>query len=300
MVVGHRGGPSAILQVEAFESKRAVSKQKLRIANTELDNLVSNLRGEVGEVITTWVMMRHFGVMGQRLSTDDLEADLANSELSIVFLLEDKLRDELVGRLSELAERKIGQLTFYFASQKLGSLHGDCKDFGRFIVKAGIREKRNLDVSHKVLPEKWGEHRFRHIDGVQLLKATAMAVRLMKRIDRQVLGPAAPYLWREARKKRYDFNLRPRVSFPLMAHVRLSDADRVAVLQAELDEGFSTLSLLKTKVNGETATVRASKKWGILVLGDRLVPLEVYPLQEVHEITLGPRAGSGSDGETKG
>lgn len=30
-----------------------MSKLKLRIKNTDLDNLVSNLRGEVGEIVTT-------------------------------------------------------------------------------------------------------------------------------------------------------------------------------------------------------------------------------------------------------
>jgi hypothetical protein len=36
-----------------------VNRQKLRVMNTQLDNLISNLRGEVGEIITSWVLMRH-------------------------------------------------------------------------------------------------------------------------------------------------------------------------------------------------------------------------------------------------
>ena len=33
-----------------------MSKPKLRVKNTQLDNLISNLRGEVGEIITSWVL----------------------------------------------------------------------------------------------------------------------------------------------------------------------------------------------------------------------------------------------------
>jgi hypothetical protein len=36
-----------------------MSKHKLRIHNTQLDNLISNLRGEIGEVITSWILLRH-------------------------------------------------------------------------------------------------------------------------------------------------------------------------------------------------------------------------------------------------
>ena len=35
-----------------------MSREKLRIHNTDLDNLVSNLRGEVGEIISSWGLMR--------------------------------------------------------------------------------------------------------------------------------------------------------------------------------------------------------------------------------------------------
>ena len=37
-----------------------MSNKKLRIANTETDNLVSNLRGEIAEVVTSWILMQRF------------------------------------------------------------------------------------------------------------------------------------------------------------------------------------------------------------------------------------------------
>ena len=58
---------------------------------------------------------------------------------------------EIVARLSELAEAKIGQLTFYFASQKLKALATEVEAFSDFIVREKFQQKRNLDISHKNL-----------------------------------------------------------------------------------------------------------------------------------------------------
>ena len=172
-----------------------MGNKKLKIARTDVDNLISNLRGEVGEVITTWLLMRHFMNAGARLASGDIQRDLESRDLLFVNLLTDKLRDELVGRLSELAEEKVGQLTFYFATRKLGHFDDDARMFTKYIVDRRIREKRNHDVSHKQLPEQWSDHRDLHIPYRVLVHAVALALRLMKRIDRHVLGPSGPYLW---------------------------------------------------------------------------------------------------------
>ena len=59
-----------------------MSKQKLRVKNTQLDNLISNLRGEVGEVITSWVLLRHMIARQRELTSDDVAKDLANENLA--------------------------------------------------------------------------------------------------------------------------------------------------------------------------------------------------------------------------
>ena len=214
----------------------SVSRQKLRAANTDLDNLVGNLRGEVGEVITTWVMMRHFMAESARLASGDPAKDLADRDLAFVNLLAEKLRNELVSRLSELAESKIGRLTFYFAARKLGRLEGGAAAFEAYFVGHRLREKRNRDISHKELPEKWSDHRNLHIPYRVLVKAVAQALRPMKRIDRHVLGPSAPYSWREARKRRYNFMSPPRAGYVLLPYLRLSVSDRIRILEEELRE----------------------------------------------------------------
>jgi hypothetical protein len=58
-----------------------VSKQKLRIKNTVLDNLISNLRGEVGEVVTSWVLLRHIMARERELSSEHFAKDLANQRV---------------------------------------------------------------------------------------------------------------------------------------------------------------------------------------------------------------------------
>jgi hypothetical protein len=77
-----------------------VSKQKLRIHNTQLDNLISNLRGEVGEVITSWVLLRYMMAKVRELSSDDIGKDMRNESLIFVSMLRTKLADEIVARLS--------------------------------------------------------------------------------------------------------------------------------------------------------------------------------------------------------
>ena len=72
-----------------------MSKQKLRVKNTELDNLISNLRGEVGEVVTSWVLLRHMMARARELSSDDVAKDMANENLTFVQMLRNKLSDEI-------------------------------------------------------------------------------------------------------------------------------------------------------------------------------------------------------------
>jgi Sulfate permease family len=70
-----------------------MSKQKLRVKNTQLDNLICNLRGEVGEVITSWVLLRHMIARERELTSDDVARDprerqygyIPNSPRNLVF-----------------------------------------------------------------------------------------------------------------------------------------------------------------------------------------------------------------------
>lgn len=259
---------------------------RLRAANTETDNLISNLRGEVGEIITSWVLMREFRSEATKLTTGDIKRDFENQVLTRTLLLIQKLEDEIVARLSELAEEKIGRLNFFFAAVKLKDFNAEALAFKRLIVKNGLRHKRNRDISHKELPEQWVDHRHFSVPYRAVLTCTAAAVRLMKQIDRGVIGPAAPCLWREARKRRRHYMLPPKVGYLLLPHLNLSPQERCEIVLKEIQEGRAALKEFPTVVNGKPASVLGSRNWGVLLLDGSLVGLPQYPLNSVPTITF--------------
>ena len=89
-----------------------MADERLRLLKTGKDSLVANLDGEVGEVLTTWLLLRHFMASASKLQSGDPAADLANRELSFPWLLKAKLKDELIAQLSEQADKKIGRTNF--------------------------------------------------------------------------------------------------------------------------------------------------------------------------------------------
>ncbi len=233
-----------------------MSHPKLRIIRTQLDNLVSNLRGEVGEIITTWTMLRFLMTEERRLSSNDIASDMKNQNLAFISVLRDKMHDEIIARLSELANAKIGRLTFHFASAKLNA------------------------------PEQWSEHQFIPIPYKTLLKGVAHAFRLMKKIDRLAIGPCAPYLWNEMRKKRYSVMNPPSAMYLLLPHLKLSNEVRAKIIVQEMAEDGEVWSEIQTKINGAEANLYVCKKWGGVLLGDRVLCLDQYPLQELSQITF--------------
>lgn len=263
-----------------------MGNEKLKIARTDANNLVSNLRGEVGEVITTWLLMRNFMGMAAQARSEDLEKDFQSRNLQFLRLMEEKLRDELVARLAELAEAKVGQLTFYFAARKLNVLMSEADSFSEFIRKNRLKEKRNTDISHKELPEHWSDHRAEiHIQYRTLVRAVVLALRLMKRIDADVLGRSWRYLWREARKRRYDFMYPPRTGYMMLPYLNLPSAVRVRLVVEELQAGRDVLSEVPTMINGHPGAVLACKEWGVIILPDgRLMPTDQYPLMSLASI----------------
>ena len=269
-----------------------MSDPRLRAIRTELDNLVSNLRGEVGEIITTWTMLRFLMAEERRLSSNDIAKDMQNQNLAFISNLRHKMHDEIVARLSELANAKIGRLTFHFAATKLKALDGEEESFRRFIERHRFDEKRNYDISHKELPEQWSEHKFISISYTTLLRGVARASVLMKKIDRAALGPSAPYLWHEMRKKRYAMMYPPSAAYLLLPHLRLSNEVRAKIIMQEMAVGREVWSEIQTKINGDDARLYVSKKWAGVFLGDRIMCLDQYPLQELSQITFGPPANT--------
>jgi hypothetical protein len=243
-----------------------MSRRKLRTEQTELDNLVSNLRGEVGEIITTWVLFAILRDQIQKESTNDIAKDMHNVNLSALHMIYDKLKNEIIAKLSELAQKKIGRINFYFASVKLGILSKEIESYSAYIKSHHITRKRNYDISHRELPWKWSEHRLIHIPNHHVLRATAIALALMKKIDRHVLGPSSPYLWKEMRKKRYDLTMSGHIAYMLLPHMGLPQDARMKIIKEELAQGKQVWTQMNTLVNGRPARIQASKEWGVIDL----------------------------------
>ena len=264
-----------------------MSKHKLKVQRTDVDNLVSNLRGEIGEIITSWVLYKDLMLAIYKIRSSDPLENIRNPGLNRQFILTDKLADEIVARLSELAERKIGRLNFYFTSLKLRALEKETNDFIKYIQHNGFERKRNSDIAHKELPEKWLDHKYLHIEPRIVLRGIAHALHLMKKYDSFHLGPSAKYLWHESRKRRYEPMAPPKVGYLLLPYLRLSNEIRIKVALEEIKEGMSNWDELPTEINGKKVTVKANKKWGVVDLGKGFLVTPEYPLIELKSITYG-------------
>ena len=275
-----------------------MSRQKLRIHNTDTDNLVSNLRGEVGEIVSSWVLYKDVMLAARKIRSSDPLVNMTNASLNRLFILADRLSDDIVARLSELAERKIGRLNFHFASIKLKALDKDVNEFINYIQRNRFEEKRNSDISHKVLPEKWSAHKYLHIEPRIILRGIAKALRLTKRFDVLHLGPSSTYLWRESRKKRYELMAPPKAGYLLLPHLRLPNDIRIKVAVEEKRMGISNWDDLPTEINGKMVTVKANKKWGVVNLGAAYLVTPEYPLIELKSITFGELTKSKGGGSS--
>ncbi len=264
-----------------------MSHQKLRIHNTDIDNLTSNLRGEVGEIISTWVMMKSFMVQAYGLRTQDVLKDLENPRLVMLDTLIDKLSDEIVSRLAELGEQKVGRLNFHFAQLKLCQFEKEALAFNRFIEKNRFHEKRNYNISHKELPEKWTEQKIINISYPVVVRGIVMALVLMKKIDSLHLGPRTKYLWQEMRKRRYKITYPAKIRYTLMPYLWLSHKDRGRIIKEEFDQGHLVWKDMNIKINGKETIIKTYGEMGAIVLGGRLLLLD-QPFLELTSIDFPP------------
>jgi hypothetical protein len=275
-----------------------MGKNKLKIHNTQIDNLISNLRGEVGDIIITWKLFLKLKRNVGYLYTPDFEKDMSNPDIALLEILIDKLEDEIVSRLSELSEQEIGQLTFYFAQRKLEGtidISQDVIDYKKFVDKEKIKDKRNQFISHKQLPETWTEHKEILISTKTIGKCLSLAVKLMIKIDKAFLGPSAIYLWREVLKKSTP-PIRPlNVNYMLLPHMNLDKKTRGIIIKKEIKLGLPVFETIKAKVDGIERDVIVCKKWGgILLDAHTLLLCDEYPIIELSEINFGNKPDSAS------
>ena len=230
--------------------------------------------------------MRDLKITLNQFNKLDFEEKFKNSSFNRLNILIDKLNDEIVSRLSELSEEKIGQLTFYFVSEKLGVIENDIKQFRKFITRNKFRIKRNHNISHKVCPEKWEEDKLIIIPYNLILKGIVRALILMKKIDSVVLGPSSKYSWHKMRKKKYEVITPVKVQYMLMPYINLSKAERTAIVAEELKNELIKWEEVETKINNKNKKIKVYKKWAAIHLGDRILILDKYPLISLKNLEI--------------
>lgn len=254
--------------------------------------LVVQLRGEVGELIHSWVLLRHFLVGRRREATGVIEQDFKNQELWFLNAIIEKLENELFSRLSELAETvKRGRITFENAASQISragfaACNDEIKTFREFIRSRQFEEKRNKEISHKEFVAEWDDERAPiHVPYPVLVRAIALAMRVMKRIDREVYGTIhAKFMWHELRSRRYSMNLLPRSSYMIAQDIRVPEPVRAQIIVEETRSGKFHQELMDARVNGVIVQIYASRKWGAINLGGNLMILAHYPLQSIQDI----------------
>jgi hypothetical protein len=251
-----------------------MSNKKLRVHNTDADNLIANLRGEVGEVISTWILLKNFMCQSSLLQTDDIQKDLENEQLLMINSLVNKLQDEIISRLSELSEKKVGRLNFFFAYQKINNLEKEVDEYSSFINKSNIKKKRNFDISHKELPERWSDHISINVPYKIVVIAIVKALRLMKEIDKHHLGPKSKYYWKEMRKRRYRVMYPAKVGYMIMPRIWLSNEERASIIIDELAAEIDNWHDMSVKIDGLEKTIRAYGEMGAIDIDGNIMILD--------------------------
>lgn len=189
---------------------------------TEVDNLVHNLRGEVGAIVESWTLMREYNILTNQLHSDKYKENFQNSNLNKRRIIRKKLADDVISRLSELANKSYGKLNFHFATQKLKKFTKESEEFHFFILNNNFTDRRNEYISHKKLAPTWEGFKREHpISYLTITKALAKALIIMKKIDGFYLGSDAHLKWHILRKHRYRYDIPARAQYLMMHHVKI-------------------------------------------------------------------------------
>lgn len=196
-----------------------MADRRLRIKNTNTEALIGNIRGEVGEAITNWILLRYLMSASKNLETDDIAFDVRNGDLVFVYALKARIKDDLILILAGLAERRITRATFHFAAQKLDALHVEEEVYRKYIEQNKLKQKRDREIAHRELPEDWPEQGDIQIPYSVLTVSLAKAIRIMKKIDGLVMGETAYIQWHRMREKRYDLTIPARAKYLLLGYL---------------------------------------------------------------------------------
>ncbi len=261
-----------------------MSREKLRLHNTDLSYLVSSLRAEIWEIVGSLLTWRDFVI--------ELNGYFNKGPIQIppykLAKIHECLQNDVVSRLSELATKSLSKVCFHFCNEKLISckiadFSDDLKTYRRITRK--FHDKRNFAISHKELPESpSGPRKDPIIKYRETMKVLTVAIRIMKKIDRIYLGLKANFLWHEVEKKRRKGDLFFQAG-RLLPFMRLNPTQRAAIVQDEAERGVLKIEQMVTCINGQEALISVNKEWGAIFTSPTTVLfLLQYPLIELKSV----------------
>ena len=191
---------------------------KTILERIDIDNLITNLRGEVGTIIESWTLLREYHILTNQLTTNmshsQYKENLTHSDFNKRHIIKKKLTDDIISKLSELAQETKNTLNFYLATQKINNLDSEFKDYKMYIINNKFKARRNEFISHKNLPLKWSGHKAAYsIPYVIIVKAIVKAIILMKEIDNIYIGKNANLNWQILRVSRYNYEVAARARY---------------------------------------------------------------------------------------
>jgi hypothetical protein len=198
---------------------------KTVLERIDVDNLISNLRGELGTVIESWTLLREYAILTNQLATNMSYSQFLENRNSSEFnkrnIIKKKFADDIISKLSELAQESNRHLNFFLATQKMDKLNSEFNEYQDFIVNNNFKIRRNEFISHKNLPLTWAGHKAAYsIPYKTIIKAIAKALILMKKIDDIHIGANASLNWRKLRASRYSYDIAARARYMNMYYVK--------------------------------------------------------------------------------
>ena len=162
-----------------------MSHEKLRTHKTDLDNLVANLRGEVGEVIFAWMLLRDFLTAAIAARSDDIQKDMQDPKLAVyAHSLDDLFRKQAHVRSGEV-EELMGMLVDPFSgpSNTASMLTNADFKFGPAVNKSGAKVEVTQSSLGKILAgadrparqSAWNHYIDRHLEYKNTLASNLIA-----------------------------------------------------------------------------------------------------------------------------
>lgn len=178
------------------------------LSQTDPEKLNSRLRGEIGEIIESWIALNIYDFKASELQTDNILNDMQNKNLQLLNLVRSKFRDDLIARLSELCSTKYGRLSFYYAADKFLTQKEEVKRFHNYLKEKNLIFRRNKNIAHKEMSPTWNQIDPQPVIRKRTLtKAVAWSISIMKQFDRVYYGEDYKKLWAAERIRRYDMDM---------------------------------------------------------------------------------------------